>query len=1425
MAMLGAQCSVCCGSGRCGCTDGKLPYTMTVTFSGLQNKTHGNYCDLYFSPCYGVGAVVGVASAPGGCDGDEDAACGTIKVVEGKCDDEITYGKSNRGPLTGVILTDGGSGYAKIGRVAPTLAVSAPIGTGATLTPTLGKFTESDGVDFYFLKSISTSGGDGYENGTNVLIAASPGDTVYFNAAAVILSPRGKPTLKAVAGGGQGAELTPTVSVVGWGVSLAVSNGGTGYTYGSPVNITLGADGVAAKPLQAVAKTTLQQPTVSLTAAGGAGATLTASLQQKTYPDGKPYWTVSSASIGAAGEGYKAGSVVSASATDGKVDLGSAFVASVSSVSAKGGITGVSICYGGKFHKDSGVIESVFVTEPGDYYRANSEGPPTQPTLAASVGGGSGGSIAVSLQDASWGVTSVAVDKGGSGYTYGGGVTIETDGPVTAASKTVATLVTALAPPVISLSVVQCEQVGFGAVLTPTLAQHADENGRPYWAVSSVAVTNAGQNYKAGDRVIATVTSGQQMSVAGSAFSATVASVESKSGGVTAVSIASGGKFFLDTGVVQSVSVSDSGRYYRRGVPSSVHVSINGEYWREDENATPYVSPIKVAPCGGGEGALISATVDTNLKSATYGQITELTIGDGGTDYLAWEWIDTCRNEMNGIPFVLRATDPINLVTLSLSACYGSGAAASVVPLGPRAAPGVCVTGSGTGGKIDAALSGQKDADGLDYWTISGVSASGGYGYTNNEAASVTFKPSPTINKAPSVTLQATGVTEEDPPDPENDGVLTGATVVDGGKFFIQREYDGTAGPIKKVQIDSPGSGYALLGREQPSITLEAQEGSLGSGATFTPTFEQKQDDCGVDYWQIKSVAASGGTCYGAANRTSPALSLSLPGGSGANFTLSLDKAKGSCGESYWYAKSISVNGGTGYQDGLALTVSLQGKTVEEVALVATVATKTVNCETGVPYSVSIQNSGKYYTPPAADETLKITLATKNDKQDQAASITIQANKAGAVTGATVLNAGKYYRENKSLTPYVADVTVTVNQTLPSAGSGAQVTATVESDTSSDKFGQIKSLSLSNGGSNYQILGGPLDCDYYGPCGIGLQFRGTGKAAELTIGDAVFRTNQVLGDCTKLPTSASKLHSIGEGSATIAAGGVWDSEVVCPCQPSGCTPVQKDDPCESDTCPPCTGDCDSCNSCGPGCGCQGGSCTPCEGSCDEENPCPEGCECVDGECVPVPVCCDCPGGHMIFWSPAYYGGGADSIYNPETSREEYNQRIFVSAKYFSGDTVVFLTPSYVSCDGQSGLFRIPLGDGFEAYYRNASGSCSGPLTLTPALPPDGACDDPIACRGNVVALGAAPEDLTDSDWIDLSGVTIQLECIGCCCEDGAAQAGKSYLECVQDGGQWAPSATIPANGPLFLGRCFESGYSFPQGPPPSEDSRCSNPLP
>lgn len=248
-------------------------------------------------------------------------------------------------------------------------------------------------------------------------------------------------------------------------------------------------------------------------------------------------------------------------------------------------------------------------------------------------------------------------------------------------------------------------------------------------------------------------------------------------------------------------------------------------------------------------------------------------------------------------------------------------------------------------------------------------------------------------------------------------------------------------------------------------------------------------------------------------------------------------------------------------------------------------------------------------------------------------SLSVKAIYPGNPAEVVIDDGGRYYDENPSLAPYVADVTVKVNQLPPSNGTGAVITATVGSDTSkAEEFGKITKLTIEEGGSDYQILGGPTDCRYDGLCGMAVQFRGKGKPIEVTLDDAVFHTENFT-DCTKIPTPASVYHSIGEGSVTLTAGGAWDGDVSPPCN-CGCTPLDstacetgegiENVPCGSPVvpCPTCGGECDGCNKCVSGCGCRDGKCVPCCGPCDAENPCPDGCCCINGRCVFIGSACD-----------------------------------------------------------------------------------------------------------------------------------------------------------------------------------------------------------
>lgn len=735
--MLITSCSCC---GKCGCQCGKLPYTMTVGFSSFKNKTHGNYCDLSISANFGSGAAA-VATSPGGCNGATDALCGTkVTLAGGDCDTKTTYSASNRGPLTGVLLTESGSCYARLGRVAPTLAASASSGQGATFTVnTAQKSDAGTGFHYWEVSGITVSGGTDYTNGEAVTIRHSPGDSIE----------------------------------------------------------------------------------------GQATATLTATA----------------------------------------------------------------------------------------------------------------------------------------------------------------------------------------------------------------------------------------------------------------------------------------------GVPAGVTVVGKGRYFREDVDATPYVASVTVSPCGGGTGAKIDATIDSKVGSPDFGKMTGLTVSNGGTNYLAWGWVNTCRSALSGKSLVLKASAPQKLTSLHAESCYGSGFCGEIVPTGKREAPCITLPGNGTG-TLSASLSQETGDDGFPYWKVSSASASGGKGYANTSSAAITLDSRRTLEVAPAITLAASG------------GVLTGATITNAGKFYIQYDYDGSATGVKNVSLSSGGTGYAKIGRESPTITLSA---TGGTGATITPTLDSKKDDCGIDYWYIKSASASGGS-------------------------------------GYTNGQAIAITVGTGG------TTELAGS---------------------------------------------VTLSTTNNEGTKVN---------GIADGATVIDGGKYYKENKALLPYVANVTINIDQGAGSSGSGAVITPTIETNTSSGNFGKITKLAVTKEGSGYTLLGGSTDCNYTGLCGVGLRFRGLNKEPEVTLGDAVYRSADKVGDCNSLPAGAVVLHSTGEGSVSLTRGGTWNNRAECPCDSTSlpCGVQTSNSRCSGRaTLRSCCGECDACNPCASGCHCLGGICTSCSGDCG--GGCHPDCVCSGGLCCDFGGC-TCPGG-------------------------------------------------------------------------------------------------------------------------------------------------------------------------------------------------------
>lgn len=209
----------CCCVGQCDCASpGTTPAVAGDASKGL--------VWLSISSCIGTGAA-GTVDAP---------------RAASPCDYE-----GLGGAITGATVTSGGSGYARLGRVAPTVTASVAGGTGATLSVTLQQGTESLcelSIPYWSVASVSvTSGGSGYAEGAAVTFTATSGTTVTSAAgtARVVYDEPQNAVLTILTAGGSGAVLEPVWELLPeneWPAphkktyrlaSVTVVNGGSGY--------------------------------------------------------------------------------------------------------------------------------------------------------------------------------------------------------------------------------------------------------------------------------------------------------------------------------------------------------------------------------------------------------------------------------------------------------------------------------------------------------------------------------------------------------------------------------------------------------------------------------------------------------------------------------------------------------------------------------------------------------------------------------------------------------------------------------------------------------------------------------------------------------------------------------------------------------------------------------------------------------------------------------------------------------------------------------------------------------------------------------------------------------------------------------------------------------------------------------------------
>jgi hypothetical protein len=233
-----------------------------------------------------------------------------------------------------------------------------------------------------------------------------------------------------------------------------------------------------------------------------------------------------------------------------------------------------------------------------------------------------------------WTPTDATVDSVGSGYRFGEYVDLagktDADRLVGYYGFGFAQVETLVSEPTVSLS----GGSGSGADLNVTLTSNG---GSPEtWGITAVAIVDGGTGYVEGDTL--TVETAED-DVEQAAATITVASVNG-SGAITGITIDGAGEYYYESGHVAALVILYGGEYYRdTGVLESVTVNDGGSFYLEDAAAPAIVADITVAiqqlSPSAGSGLQVSATVDDDPGSATFGTITGLTIDDAGTDYLA----------------------------------------------------------------------------------------------------------------------------------------------------------------------------------------------------------------------------------------------------------------------------------------------------------------------------------------------------------------------------------------------------------------------------------------------------------------------------------------------------------------------------------------------------------------------------------------------------------------------------------------------------------------------------------------------------------------------------------------------------------------------------------------------------------------------
>lgn len=279
----------------------------------------------------------------------------------------------------------------------------------------------------------------------------------------------------------------------------------------------------------------------------------------------------------------------------------------------------------------------------------------------------------------------------------------------------------------------------------------------------------------------------------------------------------------------------------------------------------------------------------------------------------------------------------------------------------------------------------------------------------------------------------------------------------------------GDGGPITAVAVTEPGSGYAEIGRVEPTLTISGS----GSGADLEVSLAQVADGCGRPRWTIDAVTlgpGGGGTGYTdgeqlsvtvdepgtegdpavltvSCGREAPSLVADYPlgGGSGAVVTVSVTPS--TLYANTWEVDEFTVvDGGSGWTWGQYVTAV--GETDEDVKVLGvdayvrtTITEPTIGLAggsgSGAALAVTLASNGTAYGPPSwniasvgitsagtgyqVTDSLTIDLIA-GDVEIIAATVTVSTvNGSGGITGLNIQNGGAYYHEGGTISSIEID--------------------------------------------------------------------------------------------------------------------------------------------------------------------------------------------------------------------------------------------------------------------------------------------------------------------------------------------------------------------------------------------------------------------